>query len=246
MIIRKADFENKILIIIPAYNEEKTITDIISEIKKVYQFDILVVDDCSSDQTRELSKNAGATVLSHSINSGAWCAIQTGFRYALNKGYKIAVTMDADGQHLPEYIPFLVKPLEDNKSDLSIGSYITRGSMGRKFAWSFFRIISGLRIMDLTSGFRAYNIKAFKFLITEESLIYDYQDLGIILFLLRKGIRINEVPVLMEPRKNGCSRIFASWWNVLAYMIDTSFLAFSKRLFRNRSHQMLSVNKFDY
>jgi glycosyltransferase involved in cell wall biosynthesis len=244
MIIRKSFFDKKILIIVPAYNEEATISNIISLIKGRYNLDVLVVDDCSQDNTRDVSQKAGAAVLSHCINCGAWCAIQTGFRYALNKGYDIAVTMDADGQHLPEYIPFIIKPLEDNDADLTIGSYTGRGSAGRKFAWSFFRIMSGLSIMDLTSGFRAYNKKTFKYLIADESLIYDYQDIGIILFMLRCGMRVKEVPVLMEPRQNGCSRIFSSWWNVLSYMIDTSFIALTKRLFRDRRHLMCSVNNF--
>jgi glycosyltransferase involved in cell wall biosynthesis len=161
-------------------------------------------------------------VLSPALAQGAWGAMQTGLRYALRRGYRHVVTMDADGQHEPAYIADLIAAGKIH--DVVIGAYPQRGSLLRKWAWRFFRQLTGFGIEDLTSGLRYYNAGACALLADEEATLLDYQDVGVLLLLRRAGFSICEVPVEMYPRKSGPSRIFSSWTTVGRYMLETTLL----------------------
>jgi len=160
---------------------------------------------------------------------GAWGAIRTGMLYALKHGFDMALTMDADGQHLAEFIPPVLAPIQDGAADVVIGSYPERGSRARKLSWAFFRRFNMLDLQDLTSGLRAYNRAAISVLACDETSLLDYQDIGVLLYLKRQGIRITEAPVIMNPRLSGHSRVFSSWWTVGRYLALTAILSLSKR-----------------
>jgi glycosyltransferase involved in cell wall biosynthesis len=216
------------LVIIPAWNEAGTIFDIVRSVKEKISIDILVVDDGSSDDTGDLAKSAGAAIVRLPMNIGAWTATQTGFRYALAHGYRMAVTMDADGQHLAESIPALLDVLISGAADVVIGSNPGRASTNRRMSWSFFRWLTGFDIEDFTSGFKAYNQKAMRLLLQRRAYLFDYQDLGTLLLLRRFGVRISEIPVPMQKRRHGHSRIFSTWWQVFRYMMVSTVLCVSK------------------
>lgn len=216
------------VILIPAYNEAATIGSIVGAVKRHLACEVVVVDDASTDKTAGIARSAGATVLSLSCNLGAWGATQAGIRYALKAGYKQVLTMDADGQHLPEAFPSLLIALASGEADVVIGACTGRGSHARQFAWTYFRKLTGLGIEDLTSGFRAYNEAAMAVLASSEATLLDYQDVGVLLLLRRARLRIKEVSVSMRERDYGGSRVFPSWLIVGKYMLQTSILCLAK------------------
>jgi glycosyltransferase involved in cell wall biosynthesis len=215
-------------VLIPAHNEEATVGDIVTRVRRLWSCPVVVIDDCSTDATVRIARGAGATVLPLAIQLGAWGAIQTGLRYALRQGYRTAVTLDADGQHAPEDIGALLRLLATDTADVAIGAFPERASRARRFAWSYFRGLTGLELEDITSGFRAYNSAAMRALASREASLLDYQDVGVLLILRRKGLRIVEAPVAMRPRAAGASRIFRSWWVVGKYMLQTSLLCIAR------------------
>jgi glycosyltransferase involved in cell wall biosynthesis len=192
--------------LIPAHNEEATVGIIVAQVLELWNYPVVVIDDCSTDATAQAARNAGATVLPLTLQLGAWGAIQTGLRYALRQGYRTAITLDADGQHEPEDIGTLLQPLVAGQADVVIGAFPERASRARRIAWSYFRWLTGLKLEDITSGFRAYNHAAMIVLASYEASLLDYQDVGVLLILRRKGLRTVEVPVAMQPRALGASR----------------------------------------
>lgn len=219
---------DKLAVLIPALNEENSIREVILGVRKAMSCEIVVIDDASSDATARVAREEGAKVLPLMFRLGAWGAARTGIRYAGQRFFEIAVTMDADGQHLPESIAALTDPIRSNHADVVIGSCTERGSVPRKLSWYFFRKITGLNVRDLTSGFRAYNRAAMAAVMTADTALLDYQDIGVLLALNKAGFRILEVPVRMCPRISGHSRVFSSWWDVLRYLVVTLVLCLSK------------------
>ncbi|MBI5591157.1 MAG: glycosyltransferase family 2 protein [Deltaproteobacteria bacterium] len=220
--------KKKLVVLIPALNEEKNIREVIQGVREAITGEIVVIDDASSDSTARVARAEGVKVLPLLLRLGAWGATRTGIRYASQHFFEIAVTMDADGQHLPDAIASLIDPILSNRADVVIGSCTERGSVPRKLSWLFFRMITGLDVRDLTSGFRAYNAAAISTLMTADTALLDYQDIGILLALNKAGFRILEVPVRMRPRSSGHSRVFSSWWDVLRYLVITLILCLSK------------------
>ena len=220
--------KNKWVVLIPALNEEANIREVIRGIRKAVTGEIVVIDDASTDATARVARGEGARVLPLLLRLGAWGATRTGIRYASQHAFEIAVTMDADGQHLPGAIEALIAPILSNQADVVIGSCTDRGSAARKLSWLFFRKITGLDVRDLTSGFRAYNAAALSLLMTADTALLDYQDIGVLLALNKAGFRIREVPVRMCLRSSGHSRVFSSWWDVLRYLLITFILCLSK------------------
>ncbi len=216
------------LLVIPAYNEEQTIGDVVREVKAVCSWDVAVVDDASTDRTSSEAKQAGAKVLRLPLQLGAWGATQTGIRYACRRHYPLVVTMDADGQHLGDELKNLIEPIQANTSDVVVGAHLARGSLGRLLAWRFFRSLTGLRVEDLTSGFRAYNSQALKVLQTKDATLLDYQDIGVLELIRAAGLRMTEIQVNMRPRSMGKSRIFSSWPAVFVNLLKTLILTVSK------------------
>ena len=216
------------MVVIPACNEARTVAEIVRELRSEHGLEVVVIDDLSTDATRECARAAGATVLPLSVRLGAWGATQVGLRYARRKGCDFAVTMDADGQHLASYVPALLAPLRAGRADVVIGACTERGSRARRWAWSYFRTLAGFAVEDITSGFRAYDRRAMVILASAEGTLLDYQDVGVLFLLRRAGSRILEVPVPMAERRVGHSRIFHTWFSVSRYMFETTVLCLAK------------------
>lgn len=226
---------HRIAILIPAFNEEAVVGDVVTALRRLYAYPVIVIDDASTDSTRQVATAAGATVISLAVQLGAWGATQTGIRYALQHGFDIAVTVDADGQHLPDHLPQLLAPILGGNADISIGACTSRGSRLRRLAWVLMKLTSGLRLEDLTSGLRAYNRDALRTLASWRATLLDYQDIGVLLLLQSRGHTIHDIPVTMQERQAGASRVFHSWLIVFYYMLHTLLLGFSKRPVRRRN-----------
>ncbi len=226
--MKKFDKNNKILVVIPARNEEKTIDKVVEEIRNL-DLPVLVVDDGSSDGTATVARMAGAEVISLVHPLGTWGALQTGFRFAMWHNYHVVVTVDADGQHSPIYLEKLLEPVISNTVDVTIGMYPERLSKARKAALFVFRYLAGINYYDLTSGMRVYGPRAIKLLSSEQATTIDYQDIGILLLILNNGLNIKEIPVTMNNRTHGKSRLFNSWFAVCKYIFYSLLLSIGKR-----------------
>ena len=190
---------------------------------------VLVVDDASQDDTAAQAQSAGATVLRLPEQLGAWGATQTGMRYAVRKGFDIAVTMDADGQHNSSDIPHVIAPLLAQEANVVIGACPQRGSPLRHLAWRWIRSLSGINLGDFTSGFRAYDRLAIRRAASWKATLLEYQDIGVLMLFQRHGLVITDVSVTMSERVSGHSRIFGDWGAVVYYMAYTFILGLSKR-----------------
>jgi len=134
--------------------------------------------------------------------------------------------MDADCQHEVHQIPALLAA--STQADVVIGAHTERASRLRQVAWHWFRVVAGFELRDLTSGFRLYNRHAMAILASDEATLLDYQDVGVLLLLRKAGLRIAEVPVSMNLRQVGKSRIFYSWFSVGRYMVTTTLLCLAR------------------
>ena len=229
---RSAWRQQRCIVVIPAFNEQRDIEAVVREVRRLSGFPVLVVDDCSTDRTVALAREAGAKVIPLSQQLGAWGAIQTGLRYACKAGFDFALTMDADGQHEAVWIDKLFEPVIDGEADVSIGCCVRRGSRLRKIAWVMLKAASGLRMEDITSGFRVYNREAMELLSGREATLLEYQDVGVLVLLQNGGLHLVDVDVTMLPRTSGTSRVYHSWLVVAYYMAHTLLLGFSKRVRR--------------
>jgi glycosyltransferase involved in cell wall biosynthesis len=226
-----------VLAVIPAYNEAATVADVVRGVIEHAGCDVLVVSDAGSDDTPAQARAAGATVIELPLNLGAWGATQTGMRYAQRHGYGAVVTLDADGQHHPETLPALLAALARGDADVVIGTFAQRLSRAKRFAWWYFRVLTGLPVQDFTSGLRAYDRRAVRTLASREASLLDYQDMGVLMLLNQKGFRLRELETPMSPRKTGMSRVFASWFVVARYMLHTTVLCFARVDVRGRIAQ---------
>ncbi|WP_026664615.1 glycosyltransferase family 2 protein [Butyrivibrio sp. FC2001] len=220
--------KSDVLIIIPAYNEAENIENIIDEITTGYpQYDYVVVNDGSSDNTAKILKARGFNHINCPINLGIGGAIQTGYRYAKEKDYEIAVQIDGDGQHDPAYIEQIIAPILEKKADYVIGSRfvnkegfqssVTR-RMGIRFLSGLITVLCFYRVKDVTSGFRAVN----KFFIDVFSDNYpiDYPEPEAIMDAVMRRKKILELPVIMRERETGKSSI--NFKRSIYYMIKVT------------------------
>lgn len=198
--------KNNLAIIIPAYNEAGRIATSIAGIRKFGNADVVIVNDGSDDDTAGEAKAAGARVIELPFNLGYGAALQTGFKYALDKGYEFAVQMDADGQHDPLSMEALISPVLKDEVDVVIGSrFLDKGNykapfvrrMGMYFFGIITSVVTGRRITDPTSGFQALNKKVMEFY-ASDAYPADYPDADVIIMLHRQGFRFKEVPVIMH------------------------------------------------
>ena len=220
----------RLLIVIPALNEAGTLRDLLFSLgTEVPDASVLVVNDASEDETEAAALAGGADILSLATRLGPWGATQAGIRRACDLGFENVLTMDADGQHLPETAHVLISAMRDSRADIVIGSAPARGSKLRTVAWRMMRFVSGLTITDLTSGFRLYNRRAIHLIADDRASYLQHQDIGILALALEHELQIAEVAVEMAPRQEGASRIFDSWLAVIVYMLNTLLLGFSKR-----------------
>jgi len=207
--------EKKILVIIPAYNEEGSVGKVIEDVRTdLLQADILVVSDGSTDCTSEKARAREATVLELPFNLGIGGAMQAGYQYACQRGYDIAIQVDADGQHDPKEIAKLLRALEEKKIDVALGSRFIghseyKSSTMRRIGISIFSqvisMIVGQKITDPTSGFRAANRKAIR--LFAHNYPQDYPEPEALVLLHQCCLKIGEVPVGMSERYSGESSI---------------------------------------
>lgn len=209
--------ENKI-IIVPAYNEARSLGDILKKIKlKFPHINILVIDDASEDNTYEIAQEKEVKIIKLPFNLGIGGAVQTGLKYAVEQDYDVAIRIDADGQHIPEEIRKLLSFLDHDKHvDIVIGSrynkdYKYGGSKMRKFATGLLStivsIITDQKFTDVTSGFFALRKNAIKFL--ADNYPEDYPEVESIILLKKNNFNIVEIPVTMNVRIQGVSSITA-------------------------------------
>lgn len=207
----------KVVIIIPAYNEEKSIGKVVRTILSLHpEFSVLVVNDGSSDQTALVAAKAGANVITLPQNLGIGGAVQTGYLYAYRHGYDIAVQVDADGQHKPEELDKIILPLLRGEADLVLGSRFVektsyQGSASRRagimILSKLVSLVTRQPLKDVTSGFRAINRRGIELFAREYST--DYPEVDSLVYMKKKGYRIKEVSVEMEQRAAGVSSITA-------------------------------------
>jgi len=214
--------------VIPARNEAASVGDVVQRTLATGLCDVLVIDDASRDGTAALARDAGATVVSSPFSLGAWGATQTGMRYAQRNHYHTVVTLDADGQHHPEEVPRLISVLHRGGANVVIGTYAKRMSFARRLAGRYFRLLTRLDVQDFTSGLRAYDRRAVRALASREASLLDYQDMGVLMLLSKKGLVLQESPTIMSPRRAGASRVFASWLLVARYMLHTTVLCIAQ------------------
>ncbi len=207
--------EQRVLVIIPAYNEEDSLGRVIREVKAaVSTADVVVIDDGSTDATSEIAEGYGATLIKLPYNLGIGSAMQAGFMFARDRHYDVAIQVDGDGQHDPYEIPDLLHKLEEAAGDVIIGSryiedrgYITPWlrRTGIIILSAFISCIVGQRVTDPTSGFRAINRRAID--LCAEDYPFDYPEPEAIVIFKRAGLSLREIPVAMNPRYGGQSSI---------------------------------------
>lgn len=219
MLQRKKD----VLIIIPAYNEEKTIGTLLTQLEQpeiADIADILVMDDASADQTRQVVKSHGHTVVTHIFNLGYGSGLQLGYKYAREKGYRYVIQMDADGQHdvsnVTRIYQELITPDEKgNCPDLVLGGRFMKNgynyptSVAKKLAYSLFRFLirlgTGKKISDPTTGLQGLSRAAFGFYAGYNHFDDRYPDANMIMQMLLLGFEVKEIPALMHVRTEGVS-----------------------------------------
>jgi glycosyltransferase involved in cell wall biosynthesis len=207
----------KLLILIPAYNEEGAVGGVIEEVHAVLPgVPVLVVDDCSADGTVGAARQAGAQVLSLPYHLGLGGCVQAGYRLAFELGYDYVIRVDGDGQHDPRDIPRILSALEQEKCEMVIGSRFMDGagrhtSTARGAAILFFRAvlrpILGRPVSDPTSGFVGTNRTALE--LFSRTFPLEYPEIEALVVLQRRRFRFLEVPCHMRPRKTGRSTITA-------------------------------------
>ncbi|MGC6583587.1 glycosyltransferase family 2 protein [Paenibacillus sp. Dod16] len=206
----------RILVIIPAFNEGGNIETTLQKINSIYNtdLDILVINDCSTDNTSQICRNYNVHLIDLPCNLGIGGAVQTGYKFALNNNYDIAIQLDGDGQHNPIYIENLVSPILRGEANLVIGSrYInkkgfqstTMRRLGIRYFSKLLKMLTGQLITDPTSGFRACDRRVIQ--LFSKRYPTDYPEPESIMFLKRNNFKITEIPVMMEPRLQGESSI---------------------------------------
>ena len=227
------------LIIIPAYNERENIKQVIkslddTEIEGI-ELDYLIINDCSTDDTKAILENQHAHYLDLPINLGIGGAVQAGYIYALANNYDIAIQMDGDGQHRADYLKYLIEPIAADEADVVIGSrFITKEGfqsssmrrLGINFLSALIKAVTGIRLKDATSGFRAVN-RSFIYLFANE-YAQDYPEPEAIVTCAKYNARIMEVPVIMNERMGGNSSIRGM--KSVYYMIKVSIAILIARI----------------
>ncbi len=216
------------IVVIPAHNEEGAIADTIRQVRRAApDFDIVVVDDASGDNTAQLAAAQGVLVLRPVFNLGIAGARRMGYAFAYDNGYQICVQLDADGQHDAAYIGRLCAPLLTGAADMVIGSRFTGDGpasyhiprlrrCGMLLIVFTLQMLTGRRVTDPTSGFRAVNRRVLEMCAAEYP--FEYPEPEEIVLLARNGLRISEVPVVMRERRTGHS--FATPLVSVYYMLE--------------------------
>ena len=232
---------SRYLAVVPAYNEAACVGRVIGALQEqAPQFDVVVVDDGSTDSTRRVAEAAGARVLRHPFNLGIGGAVQSGFTFALERGYDYLVQVDGDGQHDPAEIGALIRAMDEDPSlDVVCGSRfltdkgypapISRRTGIHIFAFLLSRIV-GQRVSDPTSGFRLYNRRAIELFAGDYP--HDYPEVEAVLMVHWHRLKMREIPVRMFRREGGVSSISSG---KSAYYMVKVLLAIFVGLLRRRA-----------
>ncbi len=226
----------KKIAIIPAYNEQDSIVKTVTDLqKKAPDFDYIIINDCSKDNTMDICREHGLKVLNLPINLGIGGAVQTGYLYAYQHNYDVAVQFDGDGQHDAAYLEAMSEVLEKEQIDMVIGSrFITKEGVqssglrrvGIRYFAFLTKLLFGQEITDATSGMRMCNRKVMELFIKDYPR--DYPEPESVARLLRHKCRIKEIPVVMHEREAGVSSI--SLKKSGYYMIKVSLAILIERL----------------
>ena len=230
------DSEMKKLIIIPAYNEEANIEKTVRSIqKKTKDFDYVIINDCSVDNTRKICEENSFNVVNLPINLGIGGAVQTGYRYAYEQGYDVAVQVDGDGQHDPAFLDQMAEHMEKENLDMVIGSrFIEKKGfqssgirrVGIRYFTILIKLLTGETITDPTSGLRMVNRKVMKMF--AEQYPKDYPEPESVVAVIRRKMKVGEIPVVMHERQGGISSISAK--KSVYYMIKVTLAILIERI----------------
>lgn len=226
----------KKLIIIPAYNESSNIEKTVETIKEeAPEFDYVIINDCSTDNTRQICENHHYNIVNLPINLGIGGAVQTGYRYGYEEGYDLAVQVDGDGQHDPKFLDEMAKYLESHNLDMVIGSrfinkegFQSSGArrLGIKYFTVLIKILTGAKITDPTSGLRMVNRDVMK--IFAYDYPKDYPEPESVVAILRQKKKVEEIPVIMKAREGGVSSISPK--KSVYYMIKVTLAILIERI----------------
>jgi len=233
---------NRLAVVIPAYNEEASIAQVVNSLLELRIDGLIVrpvvVNDCSKDATAEVVRNLDCVLLDLPVNLGIGGAVQTGYRYAYEKGFDYTVQVDGDGQHPAKEIVKLYEQIQSQNVNVVIGSrFIAKEGfqssglrrLGINYLKNLIRLLSGVTVLDNTSGFRMLDRKALA--LVSENYPDEYPEPESIIMYVKKGLKIMEVPVLMEERQGGVSSI--RHFDQLYYMLKVS-LAIIYSYIRNK------------
>ena len=197
----------KTLIIIPAYNEALNIEKTVKDVTQNTNYDYIIINDCSKDNTKEVCIKNNFNVLSLPINYGLTSGIQVGMKYAYNNNYDIAIQFDGDGQHQAKYLKDLVNEIEQGNCDVAVGSrFVTEKKpkslrmLGSNLISFCIKITTGKKIKDTTSGMRAYSKPVIEEFVKNASLTPEPDTL---VYLMKRGMKVKEVQVEMSDREFG-------------------------------------------
>ena len=234
--------KERVLFIIPAYNEENAIVKTVENIRSYNpDWDVIVINDGSTDQTENLCKKNKIPVISLIMNLGIGGAVQTGYKYAMEQDYDIAIQFDGDGQHNIAYVDELIAPILKQEQDFVIGSRFISGDrkgfissplrrLGIRIISITIRLFTGKKIYDPTSGFRAANKAVIHYFANEYPI--EFPEPESVTLLFKQKYRVKEMPVIMYERQGGKSSIHT--WKSAYYMINVLF-----------SLIIVSLRKFD-
>lgn len=222
----------KRLVIIPAYNEAGSIVETVRDIQKnAPSFDYIVINDCSRDNTQQLLEENNINHVNLTVNLGIGGAVQTGYLYAKRNGYDVAIQVDGDGQHEAKFLEIMAEKLENEDLDMLIGSRFIekegfQSSAMRRFGIKYFtcliKLLTGKVVTDPTSGMRMVNKKVID--IFAEEYPKDYPEPESVVFILKRGMKVKEIPVLMRERQAGISSISPK--KSIYYMVKVSLAVF--------------------
>jgi glycosyltransferase involved in cell wall biosynthesis len=226
--------------LVPALNEAAVVARVVEELRQVDpDLEVLVIDDGSTDRTAQVAKQAGARVVRLPYNLGIGGAVQTGYQYALEQGFDLAVQVDGDGQHDPTELPRLLEPILDGRADMVVGTRFVqgggyRGTPARRVGIHLFAGLVSLivrqRVTDTTSGFRAVNRRGIRLFAVDYP--HDYPEVEATVLVSRHRLTMVEVPVVMRIRETGRSSI--TTLSSIYYMVKV-LLALFVGLFRRYS-----------
>jgi glycosyltransferase involved in cell wall biosynthesis len=227
----------RIVAIVPAYNEAASLPYVVRDLRgSGLPMDIVVVDDGSRDETSAVARQLGVAVVTLPFNLGIGGAHQTGFQYAVEWGYEIAVQFDGDGQHLAREIPALLGPIEEGVADVVVGSRFAikghgyRGARTRRLGGvmlsGLIRMLSGQVHTDVTSGFRALDARALH--VAAADYPQDFPEPESLLTFRRYNLRVTEVHAAMQGRVGGVSSI--NLWRSVYYMVKVTLALCIERL----------------